>query len=280
MINISKDNVFHLSGKSTSYIIRVLPSGQLENLYYGKKIPQCSDYSFIYDKHGNNYANATFYGKEFGEFSLDHICLDYSSYGKGDYRQPAISMQTPDGCFTTDFKFVKADVSKIKPELKGLPSAYGESETLTVILEDSVKGVFLNLFYTVFEECDVITRSVRVVNSGSEKITLTNIMSAQVDLPPDDYTMVTFDGAWSRERYKHEKKLSQGVTSIGSITGGSSNRHNPFFIIERGNCTEDSGECYGFNLVYSGNHTAKAEVSPHGILRIQNGINPSSLPGK
>lgn len=274
MIKVTENNVFHLSTKRTSYIMRVLESGQLESLYYGRKIPECADYSFIYDKHGVGYSNSTFYSKETGVFSLDHIALEYSSYGKGDYRSPAISMTTPDGCFTTDFKFVKADVTNVKPTLNGLPSSYGESQTLTVVLEDKAIGVFLNLFYTVFEDADVISRSVRVVNSGKEKVTLTNIMSAQIDLPPADYTMVTFDGTWARERYKHEKKLSQGEFSVGSITGSSSNRHNPFFIIKKDSCTEETGECYGFNLVYSGNHIAKAEVSPHGILRVQNGINP------
>ena len=134
-------------------------------------------------------------------------------------------MTTPDGCFTTDFKFVKADVTNVKPTLNGLPSSYGESQTQTVVLEDKAIGVFLNLFYTVFEDADVITRSVRVVNSGKEKVTHTNIMSAQIDLPPADYTMVTFDGTWARERYKHEKELSQGEFSVGSIAGSCSNRH-------------------------------------------------------
>ena len=56
-------------------------------------------------------------------------------------------------------------------------------------------------------------------------------MSMQIDLPAGDYTMISFDGAWIRERYQHERKLTAGECSIGSICGTSSNRHNPFFAI-------------------------------------------------
>ena len=179
-----------------------------------------------------------------------------------------------DDNFTTDFLFASASVGETKPELHGLPSAYGESQTLTVVLEDKILGAELRLFYTVFEECNVITRAVRLTNTGKKPIHIKELMSMQIDLQRGDYTMLTFDGAWIRERYKHEHKLQPGVTSFGSITGASSNRHNPFFAIKCGDCSELRGECYGFNLVYSGNHIARAEVSTHGLVRIQNGINP------
>ena len=38
MIYVNKDNVFHLQTEKTSYIFRALPSGQLEAMYYGKRI--------------------------------------------------------------------------------------------------------------------------------------------------------------------------------------------------------------------------------------------------
>ena len=117
MIKVTQSNVFHLSTDRTSYILRVLESGQMESVYYGRKIPPCEDYSFIYDKHVTGFSNSTAYSKETGNFSLDHIALEYSSYGKGDYRFPAISVTASDGCFTTDFKFVKADVTNVKPAL-------------------------------------------------------------------------------------------------------------------------------------------------------------------
>lgn len=274
MIYFGKDNVFHLSTKSTSYILRATETGHIESLYYGKKIREAEDYSFIYDRHSRGIGTMTSYSEKQGSLNLDTLPQEYSTYGKGDYRYPAMQLKYEDGCFTTDFHFVKAE-KVLKPDLMGLPSAYGDDGTLCVTLEDKSIGATLELYYSVFEEADVITRSVRLRNTSDKLIRINSIMSMQLDLPLDrEYTMMTFDGAWSNERNKHEKKLYHGEYSVGSINGTSSNRHNPFFVVREDDATEFSGACYGFNLVYSGNHIARVEVSNHGITRIQNGINP------
>ncbi len=274
MIFSNKDNVFHLQTEKTSYVLRALPTGQLESLYYGRKIRNVEDMTFLYDKHASGYANSTPYTQDDTSLSLDHIALEYSAYGKGDYRLPSMQVTSHDDIFTSDFKFKSAGITKVKPELKGLPSSYGDSDTLTVVLEDSALQAELHLIYTVFEECNVITRSARLINKSKNSIKIHNLMSMQIDLQKGNYVMLTFDGCWARERYKHEHRLTTGECSVGSISGTSSNRHNPFFAIRDEECTETKGDCYGFNLVYSGNHIARTEISTHGLLRIQNGINP------
>lgn len=274
MITVSKNNVFHLTTDKTSYLFRVMKSGQLEALYYGRKIRNTDSFEHLYDKHLGGFANSVAYSTDDKSLSLDHIALEFSAYGKGDYRQPAVQLMHEDGNFTTDFKYKSHGITKLKPALRGLPSSYGKSETLTVVLEDKVLGAEIHLLYTVYEECNVITRSTRIINTGKKSFRIKSVMSMQLDMPMDDYVMLTFDGAWTRERYKNEHILNSGITQIGSITGTSSNRHNPFFAVRHKECTQNKGDAYGFNLVYSGNHIARAEVSTHSILRIQNGINP------
>ncbi|MBR2315162.1 MAG: alpha-galactosidase [Clostridia bacterium] len=273
MILKAKDNVFHLQTENTSYIIRVLPSGHLESVYYGRRIEATDDYTYLFHKLGCGYGNATAYSQKNKKFALDQTPLEYSTYGKGEYRLPAMQLQHEDGDFTSDFLFVKAE-EVLKPKLRSMPSAYGDSQTLCVTLRDSALGADLELYYSVFEKADVITRSARLINNSSKNITINSMLSMQIDLPYGNYTMMTFDGAWIKERSKYEHKLNSGVCSVGSITGTSSNRHNPFFVIREDDATEDFGNCYGFNLVYSGNHIARTEVSTHGLLRVQNGINP------
>lgn len=279
MIQITSQKTFHLSTEKTSYLFRALPCDKLEQLYYGRKIPACEEYTFLYDKHAAGYSNTTVYDKK-DHLSLDHIRLDYSEFGKGDYRLPAMQVQAENGNFNCDFKFLDAKVTDTKPELAGLPSSYGASQTLTVIMEDKALCAQLHLFYTVFENCNVITRSARLINNGEKTIKIHSLMSMQIDLPAGDYTMLSFDGAWIRERYQHERKLTAGECSIGSICGTSSNRHNPFFAIRKGDCNEQAGECWGINLVYSGNHIGRVEVAPHGMVRVQNGINPLNSNGR
>jgi alpha-galactosidase len=60
-----------------------------------------------------------------------------------------------------------------------------------------------------------------------------------------------------------------------SVTGFSSNRANPGFLLAEPGAGEDSGRVYGFNLIYSGNHYASAQRSPQGLVRVMQGISPS-----
>ena len=62
-----------------------------------------------------------------------------------------------------------------------------------------------------------------------------------------------------------------------TITGVSSNRINPFFILYKTGTTEDYGEAYGFNLIYSGNHRSTVEVDSINNMRITEGINPDTF---
>ena len=280
MIHISHDNVFHLSTRNTSYIFRARPEGQLESLYYGALIPPEHDYTWLFQDFGAAYGCAVSYSRENPAYSLDHLRMEFSAYGKGDYRRPMLEIRGADGGFCTDFLFDGAKIEAQKPPLPGLPQARGGKQALIVSLKDPVRGIIVRLCYCPYEDCDVITRSVEINNISNEPVTLTRVMSYQLDLPDRGQSMLTFDGAWARERRRSEKKLSPGAFCIGSTTGTSSNRHNPFYIIAQSGCWEDAGECYGFNLIYSGNHEACAEVSPGGTLRLGAGINPFAFAWK
>ena len=49
MIYFGKENTFHLQTENTSYILRAMPSGQIEGLYYGRKVSHTDDYRYLYD---------------------------------------------------------------------------------------------------------------------------------------------------------------------------------------------------------------------------------------
>lgn len=146
--------------------------------------------------------------------------------------------------------------------------------TLDITLLDCVYPVELHLIYTVFPDSDVITRRTNLMNLGKEEIKLTKIMSMMLDLPAMDYQLHTFDGLWIRERQQNIKKLVSGIYINDSTTGTSSNRHNPFVMLSKEGGNQESGDCYGFHLIYSGNHYEAVEVSGYGKLRIMTGISP------
>jgi alpha-galactosidase len=99
-------------------------------------------------------------------------------------------------------------------------------------------------------------------------------MSASVDLPDKDFTMIQLSGAWSREFNVKERNLEVGIQSISSIRGSSSHQHNPFLALKRKSTTELQDEVYSFNFIYSSNFIAQAEVDQFDTTRVMIGIHP------
>jgi alpha-galactosidase len=89
--------------------------------------------------------------------------------------------------------------------------------------------------------------------------------------------MTTFDGGWIAEMRKHTIPVLDSRVVNESVTGFSSHRHNPGFLLGEVGAGEDHGRVYGFNLVYSGNHYASAQRSLQGLTRVMQGISPSNF---
>ncbi len=278
-----QNNIFHAQTKNTSYIIRLREGGYLEQLYYGRKIKQASCYEALYEKNATGYGNSNVTPKD-QRLTLDNLCLEYSFAGTGDYRHLPLSLQLPDMEFSNEFlyesyriyegTYEENDKTDLPYARENLSSDKNEITTLDITLKDTVYPIDLHLIYTFFYECDVITRRIKLANHSSNEIMITKAMSMMLDLPTKDYTLHTFDGLWIRERQENAKKLVSGLYVNDSTTGSSSNRHNPFILLAKEHCTQDTGECYGVNLIYSGNHYEAVEVSEYGKVRIMTGMNP------
>ena len=139
----------------------------------------------------------------------------------------------------------------------------------------------LLLYYYVYEAADVIGRSAKIVNASSQDVQLTRLMSLQLDFDDSDYIFTTFRGAWAREMHRCDQTLTGGrIVNDSFFTGTTSSRANSFVMLSRPKTGEDQGDCYGFHLIYSGNHCETAEVSSFGKLRLLTGINPREFSWK
>lgn len=275
-------NLFVLDTKKTTYAFQILPSGHLEHLYYGKRIPLQAeeDATVLAEKRLCLAGNAVSYSAEYPALGLEDVCLEMSSHGKGDIRDPFIEVTHADGSYTSDFLYEKAEIKSGKASFVTLPGSYEENgcvETLVVTLKDKSYDLTLELNYYVFEEYDVISRASKLINTSEDDITLERLMSLQLDFSRADYTFTTFHGAWAREMKKHE--MAVGVCRLvnESYCGCSSNRANPFVMLSKKDTGENHGECFGFNLIYSGNHYESVEESAFGKMRLLTGINPRSF---
>lgn len=274
-----QNGAFALETEHSSYLFRVMETGHLEHLYYGRRI-RFRDTAALAEKHSFVPGGTVWYSNIHKNLSLEDACLELSSCGKGDLREPFVELVWPDGSFTADFVYDSYKITDTKPEFDFLPGSYsedGKAEHLCVTLKEKSRAAVLELHYYVWPECDVICRSAALVNTGDAPFTVKRLMSTQLDFSGSGWVFTSFNGAWAREMGRVDTPLLAGKHVNASCAGVSSSWANPFVMLSRKNTTEDAGDCFGLNLIYSGNHYEAAEVSPWGKTRFVAGINPQAF---
>lgn len=267
------NRIFELDTRNTSYRIGIADEeGFVGHIYYGQKIrPQkCDQFlrtceaPFVPSK--NNRERCSF---------MDTFPTEYSGNGIGDYRESCIAVKTANGSRTVDLKFVDYDIVNGKPGISGLPASFaGEEEvqTLVVHMMDGGCGIDVDLIYSVFEDEDVITRSVSVKNAGYRDIRLTKVYSACIDMDDEDFEMLTLHGSWARERQIERRPIAYGKQSVSSLRGESSHQDHPFMAWMTKGTDQTTGDVYGMHFVYSGNFIAQIEKSQFDSIRAVMGI--------
>ena len=271
----ASSKTFNLATSKNSYILKVLDSNHVAHVYWGKKIKAKNLDYVLRSKNWGSFLTNT---DNIDDFMLEMTPQEYPGYGSTDLRTPAVELQFSDGTSATDFRYESHNIYAGKNKLNNLPATYVEDEneamTLELTLVDSLKNVKLILSYSVFEEFDAITRSVKIINESDEDVNINRILSANVDFRDSDYELIQLSGAWARERHIIRKEIRSGSQSIESRRGSSSHAQNPFMALVRKDTTEQHGEVYGFSLIYSGNFLANVEVDMYENARAQIGINP------
>lgn len=258
------DQVFHIQTKETSYIMMVNAAQQLCHVYYGKKVEAFSI--------GANWIR--------NEKNLDTLPSECAAFGTGDFRTPTFEITTEKGSTTSELRYVGYRLTNGKADLKGLPSTYvresDEAETLEIELEDENTGLKVIVVYTVIPSYNIITRNIQYINLGTKNrcLLLRRAMSMCMDFDHDEFDLLQLSGSWGREKHIYKRGLVPGIQSIDSKRGISSAVQNPFVALMGKEATEEYGEVYGFNLVYSGNFLVEIEDAPFKKARITMGINP------
>ena len=275
--------LFTLHTKNITYQMKVDEYGFLLHTYYGAKIENEDMSKFI------QYLWRGFSGHPYemknveGNFnwSLDTLPQEYSTYGSGDYRSPALHVINTDGSSDCDLRYNRYEIIEGKPALKGLPATYGSSDevqTLKIELFDKISGIGVDLYYSVFEQRDIITRNAIIKNGGKGKVWLERAMSMCVDynIAPN-FDLMTFYGRQLGEKFIERAPLRHGKTVADSFRGSSSSQRTPFMILCDNNASETQGDCYGFCLVYSGSFLSEVEQDQADQVRVTMGIQPESF---
>ncbi len=274
---IESKKTFLLQTKNSTYQMKVSDYGYLLHLYYGERLED-EDLSYLIQLQDRGFSpNPNEAGND-RTFSLDFLPQEFSSDGSCDYRLSSIEVKNGDGSYAFVGKAAKHEIYAGKYSLEGLPSLWAADQdrvdTLEIWLTDPATQLTAVLCYSVFEEKDIITRAVKVINESEETIYLNRIMSMTMDFMDSDYDFIHFDGRHTMEREWSRNPLAYGIQNVGSFRGASSHQHNPFTILCERGASEDDGRCYGFSFVYSGNFMCKVEKDQYDQTRIVMGIHP------
>lgn len=268
----SETRTFQLDTAHSSYIFRVYDGDYLFHEYWGRKLRPV-DLTRLHATCASGFS-PNWAGYTSPSQSLDLIPAEYPVYGGGDYRSPAMEAAFSDGSRLLDLKYVSHTILEQKPPLPGLPALDGGDATLELTLADRPSGLTVIVSYTVYEECDVITRHARIVNTTGETMRVNRALSASVDLDSMDYDLIGLRGAYLRERQVERRPLRHGMQALESRRGASGHQMNPFLALAAPNADEETGEVYGAALIYSGSFIASAEVDCFNMTRLQIGLNP------
>lgn len=264
--------LFYIETARTCYVFSI-EHGYAEHLYYGAKIPY-SDCNALREKRSVILVN-TLYPSEDPSYSFDCKGFEFSLPFRGDSRSASVNLVCDDKVF--DFEYEGYE-KNFKPEKSPMPLPRKYDYALNVRFNDrSHEGVSLETRYLISYDEDVIARYCVLINESGKDIKVLKFSSAQTDMSAENKKLITFHGAWGREMSKMSQDITCGRYTHGSFSGMSSAECNPLFFVSDANAGENSGEVYGFNLMYSASHEISAEKTPYGGLRILHGIQSENL---
>ena len=264
--------IFKLDTENTSYLIGISPEGYVGHVYYGEYLEDADAYYLLRTEEPPFTPSVN--EREKSSF-LDYFPTEYPSGGVGDYRESCINVRNEAGCMGSEFFYDSYEIKTGKPSLDGLPASFGGAEdvtTLEITCVDPVLNLKLILSYSAFEKEDVITRSVKIVNTGKQQVRLEKVYSACLDMDNENFELLTLHGSWGRERHIQRRVICYGKQLVSSAKGKPGHQEHPFIALVTPGTNQQQGRVYGMHFVYSGNFIGQAELTQFDTVRMVMGI--------
>lgn len=269
--------LIHLSTPKTSYLMKVTADGYLGHVYYGKRLEKAPSQDLLRLEELSEPSEKPGEKVSF----LDNLPFEYPTAGVGDFRESCLDISSNDNVRGIELFYKGYQIRNTKPEIKGLPASFDHTdsncETLSITLRDDIRQIEVELNYTVYSDLDVITRWAVIKNCSNKAFYIDRALSMCIDAELDDYSVLYESGAWAREHQIQFQKVKPGTIVTESVKGESGHESQPFLGLISSDCSEESGEAYGFSLVYSGNFLAKVQTNSFGMSRTVLGIHPENF---
>ena len=172
--------IFRLDTETSTYLMGLTPEGYLGHIYYGRRLSRSGGKYLLRTQEAPFMPSKN--KREKSSF-LDAFPMEYSFWGTGDYRESCLNVRTAGGHRGCELNYKNHRIIEGKPLMEGLPATFGDNcQTLEITCTDQVLNMDVVLSYSVFEDADVIIRSARVKNNGSDPIYLEKVLSACMDM--------------------------------------------------------------------------------------------------
>ena len=275
---ITNGNVFILNTNDLSYVFHKDETGLLLHDYFGQRLV-IENFNITPISQKNTIAKGTtvIYKEEVNpNISMDTTLLEFSFPHKGDFKCTPILLKNEKNGYVFDFNYEGYDVHEQKDIKLGeeLPAPHDANDELIIHLREKSSNVRVDLRYLVFEDSNVIARNVTIVNEGNAPLEVLKALSFQLDTFNNNYQVTHFTGGWASEMHEDTLNIVPGRVVHESLTGFSSHKTNPLFVLRNSGASLEHGEVLIFNLMYSGNHINEIELNTYGLLRVESGISP------
>lgn len=244
------DRVFTVNTENSTYAFCINDDNSITNLHWGAKVDNAFDLMTVDEVREPCEWKDSDYVKR-GEFT---------AWGGKFFDEPCLKVTFGDGVRDCKLGYVGHKLSNDGLEL-----------VLTV--KDVYYNFYVDLYYKVYPGLDLIDKKCVIRNEEDTPVTIEAAMSGSLYLPKNEYMLTVMGSAWAREYDLKREKLSYGKTVIESRTLYSNSNYLPYFALDKGNATEESGEVWFGTLQWAGNYKMTIEYVRNNPVRIVGGLN-------
>lgn len=243
LLSVASAQTISIETNSTSLILKVTKSGELQQSYFGDKMESSTH-----------------------EIIPVSIFSAYTAYGRDEVYEPALRVVHADGNLTTELVYVRHEQ---------LPLKDGVMHT-KVILKDKFYPLTVTLNYKAYLQEEIIEQWIEFTHQEKNDIVLHNYFSTHLTFQQTSYWLTSFSGNWANEMNMKEVKLEDGIKILESRVGVRTNQfgHAAFLLSLNGKAEENNGTVVGGTLAWPGSWKLSFETDGRNNLKVLAGINP------
>ena len=244
-VQAQKNRTHVLSTQKTSLVVTTNDGGTAYYQYFGPKIED-GDITGFFGVHSNYTGNTL-------------PCFGVQSSG-----EKALAVEMPDGNMSLELAMESVE-----------RRSDAQGELLVLTFKDKVYPFTVKQYFKAYAGTEVFSTWTELTNGQKKgEVTLLTFASAALPLTRGDNWVTQFHGGWGQESYMSEERLPNGQVVIADKAGlrNAFDSNAGFMVSVGGKATENRGEVFGGNLMWSGNYKTKIEATNNGLTVIS-GIN-------